>query len=54
MLPFILFLVLAMIVLGVIGTAVKGLFVLTVVAIVFLGLTILVGGWTLIRRRDRV
>jgi hypothetical protein len=54
MLPFIVFLAIAMIVLGLIGTMVKGLFVLTVVAIIFLGLTIIVGGWTLVRRRDRV
>ena len=54
MLPFIVFLAIAMIVLGLIGTMVKGLFALIVVAIVFLGLTIVVGGWTITRRRNRV
>lgn len=51
MLPFILFLAIAMIALGLIGVMVKGMIVLTAVAAVFLALTLVVGGWTLTRRR---
>ena len=54
MLPFIACLAVAMIVLGLVGTMVKGLSALIIVAIIFLALTVVVGGWTLIRRRDRV
>lgn len=54
MLPFILFLAVVMIALGVIGTTISGMFFLTVVAAVCLGLTVLLGAWTLARRRDNV
>jgi hypothetical protein len=54
MLPFMLFLAVVMVALGVIGTTMTGMFYLTVVAAICLGLTVLVGGWTLIRRRDHV
>lgn len=54
MLPFILFLAVVMVALGVIGTTISGMFILTVVAAVCLGLTVLIGGWTLTRRRGNL
>ena len=51
MLPFIVFLAIVMVALGVIGTTISGMFFLTVVACVCLGLTIIIGAWTLTRRR---
>lgn len=52
--PFILFLAVVMIALGVIGTTITGMFFLTVVACVCLGLTVILGVWTLARRRNNV
>lgn len=54
MLPFAVFFALAMIALGVIGTTISGMFILTIVAAVCLGLTVLLGAWTLTRRRGHV
>jgi hypothetical protein len=54
MLPLFIFLILALTALGVIGAVIKGLLILTIVAAVFLALTIAVGGWTLTRRRSHV
>lgn len=54
MLPFAVFFVAVMIALAVIGTTVSGMFVLTVVAGVCLGLTVLVGIWTLTRRNEHL
>lgn len=51
MLPFMLFLAIVMVALGVIGTTITAMFPLTVVAAVCLGLTVLLGTWTLTRRR---
>lgn len=51
MLLFLSFLALVMIALGVVGTMISGMFILTVTACVCLGLTVLLGAWTLTRRR---
>jgi hypothetical protein len=40
-----------MVALGVIGTMISGMFILTVTACVCLGLTVILGAWTLSRRR---
>lgn len=54
MLPFILFLAIVMVALGVIGTTITGMFFLTVAACVCLALTIFIGAWTLTRRRSNL
>lgn len=54
MLPFVVFLVLALIAVSVIDVLIKGMFVLTVIAAILLALTVGVGGWTMARRRNRV
>lgn len=53
-LPFVSFLAIVMVALGVIGTTITGISTLTVVAAVCLGLTVLLGSWTLGRQRDHL
>ena len=50
-LPYILFLAAMMVALGVIGTTISGMGILTIVACICLALTVIVGIWTLSRRR---
>jgi hypothetical protein len=54
MLPLFVFLVIALVALGIIGAVIKGLLVLTAVAAIFLVLTIAIGAWTLSRRRSHL
>ena len=54
MLPFVSFLAVVMVALGVIGTTITGISTLTMVAAVCLGLTVLLGSWTLSRQRDHL
>lgn len=54
MLPFMVFLIIALIGLAVVGAVFKGMFfILTIAAAVALAVTIAVGAWTMARRRDR-
>lgn len=53
-LPFISFLAIVMVALGVIGTTITGISTLTVIAAVCLGLTVVLGSWTLSRQRDHL
>jgi hypothetical protein len=54
MLPFMLFLAVVLVALAVVGTTISGMFYLTVTAAMLLGLTLVIGGWTVSRRRDHV